>query len=305
MKKILVVGSVNVDLVLKIRNFPRPGETIYSAGKKIFLGGKGINQAIALKKLANDVTFIGKIGNDQESNFVLEEANKYQLNLNDIVKIEATTGIAHISVLENGENTIILVPGANHKFDNENYQKWEEKISQYDFLLVQLEVTNSFVFELIKIANKLHKKIILNPAPAKKIPLNILGLCDFIIPNETELSTIFDLDPIANEQEIAIILQKFYQQYPQTTFIVTFGAKGVYYLDQNQNLINIPAKKNIDVVDTTGAGDSFIAAFITQIINNKTIEEAIDFGILASSITITRQGAAVSTPTLEEVKNNV
>lgn len=305
MTKILVVGSINLDQVLKMKNFPKHGETIYSLGKEIFLGGKGANQAIALKKLQVEVDFIGKIGNDQEGSFVLKEIQKHKINSENIIKTSMHTGIASIYVSANGENTIVLVPGANDSFQHEDIVEWKKKLIKYDYLLLQLEITNAFVFELIKLAKSLNKIVILNPAPAKKIPPEILHLCDYIIPNETELATIFDKDPISNENEIFETLFKSQKQYPDTKIIVTFGAKGVYYLNTNSKLINIPAKKNIEVVDTTGAGDSFIGGFVSQLSQEKSLEEAIHFGNKVASITITRKGAAASLPTYEEVIKNV
>lgn len=120
MKKILVVGSINIDQVLKIKNFPKTGETIYSSSKHIYLGGKGCNQAIALQKLKNSVTFIGKVGCDQDAAFALEQLQKYRLSTDNVIKTKASTGIASIYVSQNGENTIVLMPGANHLFVNEN-----------------------------------------------------------------------------------------------------------------------------------------------------------------------------------------
>ncbi|MGY6172358.1 ribokinase [Candidatus Mycoplasma pogonae] len=303
--KILVVGSVNVDQVLQMKNFPKNGETIYSSNKKTFLGGKGSNQAIALKKLNATVDFIGKVGKDQEANFALTELQKHGIDINHIEQTNNVTGIASIYVSANGENTIVLMPGANHDFVNQDWNKWVEIIKPYDYLLFQLEINHEFVFDLIQLAKQYGKKVILNPAPAKKIPDEILQLCDYIIPNETELATIFDREPVGSEEEIHQLLLETQKTHPHTNLIVTFGAKGVYYINSEKQLVNVPAKKNVNVVDTTGAGDSFIGGFLSQISLGSTLEEAIKFGISAASISITRQGAATSIPIYEEVIKNV
>ncbi|WP_025755248.1 ribokinase [Mycoplasmopsis cricetuli] len=305
MKKILVVGSVNVDQVFNILKFPKVGETIYSKSKETFLGGKGVNQAITLSKMNSDVTFIGKVGNDEEGRYALNEISKLGLSTDNIVIEKTSTGIASIYVSENGENTIVLFPGANNWYQKENEQKWKNIIKKFDYLLVQLEITNDFVEKIIKIAKHLNKIVILNPAPAKILSNQILSNCDYLIPNETELATIFNKDPIANENEINIILQEVEQKFPNLKILLTFGPKGVYFIDKNKHLVNVPTPKEIKVIDTTGAGDSFIGGFLSQISIGTPLHQAIEFGIKTASITITKKGASSSIPTYTEVINNV
>ncbi|MGG7165492.1 ribokinase [Clostridium ihumii] len=287
--KIAVVGSINADLITKTSKVPKPGETI--TGLEFFIGegGKGLNQAVAASRVESDVTLFGAIGKDSNGEFLLNSMKKNKVKSDYINICENTkTGVANI-VLCNGENSIIVVQGANKECTPHYVNSVKKHILECDVIIMQLEIPMDTVKEVINFAYENNKIIILNPAPALKMDKALLQKVNYIIPNEHEYKILFDTNEPIDE-----ILKK----YPKK-LIITNGDKGVWYCENNE-VINIKAPK-VEVVDTTGAGDTFIGTFASAIAKSVSLNEAIEFGVKCSSISVTKLGAQGGMPYLKDI----
>lgn len=287
--KIAVIGSINADLVTKTTIIPKQGETINGLDFFIGEGGKGLNQAVAASRVEGDVTLFGAIGNDTNGEFLLNSMKKNKINIDYIKKCEnEKTGIANI-VLCNGENSIIIVQGANKECSAQYVNSVKKNILECDVVVMQLEVPINTVNEVINFAYENNKIIILNPAPAVKMDKALLQKINYIIPNEHEYKILFD----TNEP-----IDEILKRYPKK-LIITNGDKGVWYSENNE-IINISAPK-VDVVDTTGAGDTFIGTFASAITKGYSLKDAIEFGVKCSSISVTKLGAQGGMPYLKDI----
>ena len=297
MKKVVVIGSLNMDLVTICERAPRGGETLL--GKKFMQipGGKGANQAVAIGKMNTNVSMLGKVGEDGMGASLLDSLLKSGVDTTNIENCTENTGIAKIIVEENGQNRILVVPGANYLVDNEYIDRHIEAIKNSDFVVTQLEIPIETVKYSLKKAKEFGKVTILNPAPAQKLDEEIIANSDYIIPNETELEILSGL-PTDTEENIVkaahILLEKGVKG-----LIVTLGSKGSMYIDKKNKRI-FPAY-SVKAIDTTAAGDSFIGGFISGLASGLTFEESIDRGTKVAAISVTRLGAQTSIPTLEEV----
>ncbi|WP_010294127.1 ribokinase [Clostridium senegalense] len=287
--KIAVIGSANADLVTKTNKLPKPGETLIGEGFFIGEGGKGLNQAVAASRIGGDVNFFGAIGKDTHGEFLLESMKKNNLKVKNIKICEQIkTGIANIMLCD-GENSIVIVAGANSKCNIEYINSIKEKILECDIIVLQLEIPLDTVEFIINLAYKNNKKIILNPAPAIKLSKEIVDKVSYIIPNEHEYKVVLDTEN-AMEKEL--------KKYPNK-LIITNGENGVWYFD-GKEVINIPAKK-VKVIDTTGAGDTFVGTFAGAIANELALKEAIEFGVKCSGISVTKLGAQGGMPYLKDL----
>ena len=291
MNKIVVVGSINVDLVFTSDIRPKAGETVLGNDFKLIAGGKGANQAVAASKLGAEVTMIGCVGNDSNGQFTIENFENINVNTSCIEKIEnIPTGVANIIVAED-DNSIIVIAGANYKVDKTLIDKYKKEIVDADIVLLQLEIPMDVVEYTLNLCYENNVKTILNPAPAVKLKKEIIEKATYITPNEHECKIILGAKKEVNIEEIL-------KQYPNK-LMITMGEKGVMYFD-GENIVNIPACK-VEVVDTTGAGDTFNGAFARAIVNNFELKEAITFANKASSKSVTKLGAQAGMPTLEEL----
>ncbi|WP_297598808.1 ribokinase [uncultured Cetobacterium sp.] len=299
MKKIVVVGSINMDLVTICERAPRGGETLL--GKKFMQipGGKGANQAVAIGKMHSDVTMLGKVGKEGMGDILLNSMKNDGVNISNIEYSEESTGIAKIIVEENGQNRILVVPGANYSVDNNYIDRHMDAIKNSDIVVAQLEIPIETVKYVFKKAKELGKITILNPAPAVKLDDEIIANSDYIIPNETELELLSGI-PTTDEEGVEKAAQ-FLLNKGVKGLIVTLGNKGSMFIDKNSHR-KFNAYK-VKAVDTTAAGDSFIGGFVNGIATGLTFEESIDRGTKVAAISVTRMGAQTSIPTLEEVLN--
>ena len=299
MKKIVVVGSINMDLVTICERAPRGGETLL--GKKFMQipGGKGANQAVAMGKMKSPVSMLGKIGKEGMGNILLDSMKKDGVDVSNIEYCDEATGIAKIIVEDNGQNRIIVVPGANYEVDNSYIDRHLDTIKNCDILVTQLEIPMETVKYSLKKAKELGKITILNPAPANKLDEEIISNSDYIIPNETELEILSGI-PVTDEESVInaanILLDKGVKG-----LIVTLGSKGCMFISKTERR-SFPAYI-VKAIDTTAAGDSFIGGFVNGLASGLTFEEAIDRGTKVAAISVTRIGAQTSIPTLEEVLN--
>ncbi|MEI0486427.1 ribokinase [Brachyspira intermedia] len=285
-KKILIIGSINKDLVVTAPRFPKEGETILGSNFYTGNGGKGANQACAIGKLGGDVSILGAVGDDSFGKDLCNALISNNVNTDNlIIKNNVSTGIAVITVTDYGANNIVVAQGANALITKDDIK--EELISLYDIIVMQLEIPLEIAEYAAYIAKKLGKIVVLNPSPAVKLSRNFLSYVDILIPNETEIDIIGGID-YAFECGVKNI-------------ILTLGANGCDFINK-EGRKHFDAYK-VDVIDTTAAGDSFLGGIVRMIADNKSIEEAIIFATKVSNITVTRKGAIDSIPTYDEVIN--
>ena len=287
--KIVVVGSFNADLVAYLERMPRPGETVHGNRFATFAGGKGSNQAVAAARLGADVTFIGRVGNDVFANLAYEIWDAEGVN-RDFVSTddEYATGVAPILVDSSGENMIVVVLGANSRLTAADIDAARERIAAADVLVTQLEVNLDMVAYALETAKQLGVATILNPAPAAAIPQPTIDLADYLTPNETELETLS-----GSAGDYAAAARRLLTRADQKA-VVTLGAQGAQIVSGGESAV-IPTYA-VDVVDTTGAGDVFNAGLAVALAEGKPLPEAARFANAAAALSVTKSGAAPSTP---------
>ncbi|OFI01508.1 ribokinase [Clostridium acetireducens DSM 10703] len=303
MSNVCVLGSINMDIVLRVDRMVKSGETILSKGFNKNPGGKGANQAVAARRLGAEVFIIGKVSNDDNGDVLLKCLKKDGIKIDYVFEDkENPTGMAIISVDNEGNNSIVVVPGANMNISLQEIEKCRKVIENSNIIVSQFETPVEATIHAFKIAREKGVITILNPAPAKEIPDDLLNITDIIIPNETEAFEITKVNVHTKEtaKEAADKLIHKGVKY----VIITLGEKGAVLVSKD-NMSVIPAYK-VKAVDTTAAGDSFIGALASKLekenkIDFYTLESAVKFGNKVSSITVQRQGAQVSIPTLKEV----
>ena len=302
MNKVCVLGSMNMDLVLKVNNLPQVGETILSKSFEKISGGKGANQAVAAKRSGADVTMISKIGIDENGRILKGKLEDDNIDVKFVFEDKKEeTGMAIIMVNENGNNSIIVVPGSNMTIKEEEIDASIEALKKSDILISQFETPEDMTLRAFKKAKELGKLTILNPAPAKKIDENLLRVTDIIVPNETEAELITGIKVTTLED--AKRAGEAFLEYGVTFAIITLGSKGAAVIG-NDFCELVPAYK-VNAIDTTAAGDSFIGGLSSKLdvknINKENLLKAVDFGNRVSSLAVQRKGAQPSIPYLKEV----
>lgn len=286
--KIVVIGSINIDMVTQSIKFPKTGETIIGDSFTTLHGGKGANQAICASRLGAEVDFIGCVGNDSNGIMSIDNFNNNKVNTRYIKKVSGTsTGVAMITVAEQ-DNSIIIVQGANGKVSKEIIDDYMHVIENAELVLLQLEIPIETVEYIVNVCFEKGIKTVLNPAPAHKLSKEVIEKVTYLTPNEMECSELFEEDYISTMKK-----------YPNK-LIVTKGANGVDFFDGDE-VVNIPAYK-VDVVDTTGAGDSFNGALSVGLVNGMNLKEAIEYGNKVASKTVQKLGAQTAMPYKEDVE---
>ena len=301
MGKILVVGSLNVDMVMNVDHMPAEGETILCDGMTLVPGGKGANQACAAGRLGTDVAMLGAIGDDDYGALQLKSLSEAGVEVGGLLKKEGqNTGTAFITVNKSGNNSIVVVPGANSAFRPEDIEANRELIEQCEIMILQLEIPLDTVCYAAKLAKSLGKTVILDPAPVPEhCPEELYEYVDIVKPNETELGM---LTGIAEAQKHLTEAAQVLKARGVKNVLVTLGGDGVYINPESGEEIRIPACK-VKAVDTTAAGDSFTAALAAMLLNGESLEAAAEFANRVSAIVVTRKGAQSSIPTIDEVVN--
>lgn len=299
MKKMLVVGSINMDIVNKVEKHPLPGETIAGRGVSYIPGGKGANQAVAAAKAGGDVTIVGAVGNDAFAKELTASLRKYGVKTGAILTKETSSGLAFITVDAKGENTIILSGGANIELTPEDLALYLNRLENYELLLLQNELHTNTNEWLITEAKKRGVSIFWNPAPAYKIPKELLAKIDTLIINETETEVITGVKiESRNDAEKAAILL---MENGVCNVLITLGTKGSYFYGKNREMVHTEAYR-VDAADTTAAGDTFIGAYAQATVMNLSTTEALQFASASAAIAVTRFGAQQSSPTKEEIE---
>ena len=298
--KILVVGSANTDMVISAEHFPQPGETMMGHSFMTNHGGKGANQVVAAARLEGDTAFIGKVGDDQFGHSTIEMMKQEGIDVTGLtVTSEQPSGVALITTVASGENSIIIDSGANGVLSPADIQAAEGLFENAGIVLLQLEAPVDTVTEAAALGKKHGAYVVLNPAPAPKEPLPeaLLKNVDLLIPNETEAGYISGVN-ISGDEDIPAAMTEI-QKLGVKDVIITVGSRGVCARIDGE-VVNVPAFK-VKAVDTTAAGDTFCGALCVALANGKPLVEAIRFGCKASSISVTRRGAQMSMPRLSEI----
>ena len=288
-----------MDLVVKVEDRPKGGQTVIGGDFKEVPGGKGANQAVAMARLGGNVNMIGKVGNDGFGQTLLNALNNDNVNTEYINKDDISTGVAMITVDKNAENSIVVAPGANFKVDKEYIDKSIEGIKNSDIVVLQLETPIDTIKYALSKSKELGKYTILNPAPAVKLEDDIICNVDLLTPNETELEILSGVE-IKNEYDIQKAAQMMIDKGVKE-LIVTLGSKGSLYINKETSMFKNAYK--VEAIDTTAAGDSYTGALAVAFANGKNIEDAMDFASKVGALSVQKEGAQSSLPTLEDVEN--
>lgn len=289
MVKISVIGSSSMDLVVTSKKRPLAGETVLGESFQTVPGGKGANQAVAASRLGAEVYMIGCVGDDHYGQVILENFRKNGVHTDHVKTVTGTeSGTAHIVLAEN-DNSIVVVKGANDYVTPHYVQKAEHIIGQSDIVLIQQEIPEETVEYAAELCQKHNVPLLLNPAPARELKQAVIDAATYITPNEHEASILF------NEMSRSEALQK----YPNKVFI-TEGKNGVRYNNGKKEIL-VPAYA-VEVVDTTGAGDTFNAAFAVALAEGMDVQASLQFANRAAAMTVTTFGAQGGMPRREEVE---
>ena len=296
---IFVIGSINTDMVAMTEVLPSPGETVMSREFMMTAGGKGANQAVAAARMGGDVTMIGRLGNDVFAEQSIKRLKSENINCEFITKdTEKSSGLALISVDQNGENHIVVAPGANETLTKERLGSVLSQIPDNAIVMMQLEIPLESVESVIEFCKKSNIKIILDPAPAKNLTPEFTQNLYMITPNETEASTLtgIKINDLSDVKKAATKLLGFGSQY----VLITMGADGVYLASQNDEFEYIPSPK-VTTIDSTAAGDCFNGTLAVSLSQGLSVFEAAKKACLAASISVTRKGAQDSMPFINEL----
>jgi len=301
MKKILVVGSSNTDLIIKVPEIPRPGETVLGTDFQTFPGGKGANQAVAAARAGGDVMFIASVGDDPYGSEAVKGYRQDQINCENIKVCKNTpSGIALINVSEKGENAISVASGANYKLTPKDLDEAEEAFDEAGLMLIQLEIPIDTVRKAVALCEELQTRVILNPAPASDLPEEILYRTDLITPNETEAERLTGIR-IRNEKSAGKAAAWLHRKGVGTV-IITMGAGGAYLSDPAGGIEKMIPGFVVDAVDTTAAGDVFNGQLAVALSEDKSLEHAIGLAHAAAALSIQKAGAQSSIPRREETE---
>ncbi|MFK8111155.1 MAG: ribokinase [Rubripirellula sp.] len=298
MPKICVIGSINMDLVIRCRQLPIPGETVIANSSAEIPGGKGANQAVGAARAGGTVTMVGRVGDDAFAHQLLQNLKNENISTNTIASTEqCASGIAIVAVEQRGENERRMVPGANGRISQQDIHDAKTLIFDSDIVLLQLEIPFDAVAEAMQIAKAAGLPIILDPAPMPtSLPDNLLSV-DFLCPNQSEASALSGLpvETVADAKACVPILH----QKGAKNVLITLGRDGAVVSDGTTIEWIEPIK--IKPVDTTAAGDAFAGALAVRLANKHSLIESARFACAAGSIAATRLGAQPAMPTAEEI----
>ncbi|KTA77675.1 ribokinase [Aeromonas salmonicida] len=298
MNRLVVLGSVNADHVLRVPHFPRPGETLTGHSYQVVPGGKGANQAVAAARLGAPVSFIARIGDDAIGQQMRQGFEQDGIDVS-AVELDETlpTGIAIIYVSDEGENSIGISAEANGALSPAMVKRHEAMIADAHTLLLQLEVPLESVFEAAKLARSHGTRVVLNPAPARPLPAELLALMDLITPNQTEAELLTGVK-VSDEASAALAADRFHQM-GISDVMITLGSQGVYCSNARQQQL-IPGFR-VEAVDTTAAGDTFNGALLAAELAGADFNAAVRFAHGAAALSVTKFGAQSSIPSKVEV----
>ena len=284
-KKICVIGSSNIDQFSYISEFPSNGETLIGDSFETGFGGKGANQAVMAGLLGADVYMISCLGNDIFGDSTINNFIENNVNVDHIQRVKVSSGVAPIWVNANGENKIIVIPGANNEIDSNKAKASLQEIENVSYLVGQAEIPMDVNHDVFDYAKQNNITTVFNPAPGKILKSTFLKKIDWLIPNENEFQIISGLD-VTDEN-----ILEFSKTIP-CNLIVTYGEQGVLYVEDDE-IIKFKAPK-VDAVDTTGAGDAFVGSFVYGLSKDLKVNDAINLAIDKASLSVTKRGTQSS-----------
>ena len=301
MPHIVVVGSLNMDLVVEVPKIPQPGETVLGKNFATFPGGKGANQAVAAARLGAKVSLIGRVGQDAFGDQLLASAKADGINVSRVGRDDsAVTGVAMITVDEQGQNSIAVASGANFCLTADHVRKAWAELEDVDILVMPLETPLQTIATAVELARRDGVTVVLNPAPARSLPDEILASVDVLVPNEPETEQLIGMS-ISSVDESRAAARRLLA-LGVGNVVLTLGSQGALTLDgKNDQIALIPAWQ-VDVVDTTAAGDAFVGAIAVGLGEGKTLIESVRFANSVGALAVTKLGAQPSMPTRDEVE---
>lgn len=287
-KPVLVVGSLNMDLVVSVPRHPRPGETLLGGAFQTFPGGKGANQAVAAARLGAPVRMIGRVGADKFGAALLETIQADGVDARFVQQdAQAASGVALITVSADGQNTIVVAAGANGRLSAADVQAAEEAFAGAAVVVLQLEVPLPAVEAAALLGRKHGAAVVLNPAPAQPLGAELLALADYLVPNQTELELLSGEPDL--ERGIGVLLGRGVRN-----LVVTLGERGARWVSAAGS-VDVPAFA-VRAVDTVAAGDAFVGAFAAALAEGRPVQDALLRGNAAGALAVTRAGAQPSLP---------
>jgi len=301
LKPIVVVGSINIDLVARAERIPLAGETVTGSDFQMHPGGKGANQAVAVARLGYPVRMIGRVGSDVFGENLRAHLVQSGVDTASVRTSQGPSGVAVISVAQNGENAIVVTPGANALVSSSDVDENADAIREAGMVLAQLEIPMETVRHLGEVCTRKRVPLILDPAPASALPAELLEQVSWLTPNETEIARcVPDADDVSSSRDTFEILDALVKRVG-CGLLLKMGSRGAHVATKDgarQQIDAFPVK----ALDTTGAGDSFNGAFAVGLMMEKSPLESARFAVAASAVSVTRAGAQPSMPTMEEVK---
>jgi len=290
---VAIVGSAMMDLTAYAQVLPEPGQTLVGDLFTTGFGGKGANQAVIAAHSGAEVHFIGKLGHDLFGDSIAENFSALGINSDYIERTDTPTGVAHIWVDGNGENRIIIIPGANSEIQIARATEAINSIPELRVVVAQCEINQEVTTAAFRAAKVRGCITVLNPAPYQALSSELLALSDWIIPNETEFRELHGQLPSSDD-----VLKKF---RPGKSSVVTLGSLGAALINSD-GTVNRVSAPTVRAVDTTGAGDAFVGTFAFGLASSMSPLEALTLGIKVASVSVTKKGAQSSYPTQAEIE---
>jgi ribokinase len=296
---ITIVGSLNMDLVIRSSHIPQKGETIIGRDFQTIPGGKGANQAVAAARLGGQVNMVGRVGKDSFADILLENLNSSKVDAGYIKRdVDSATGVALIVVDDTGENIIVVASGANMTVTEADVEAAEQIIKSSDVLLLQLEVPVNAVTRATQIACQFGVTVILNPAPAQRLSPDLLNLVDIIVPNEIEAELLTGIQ-LNSQVDLENASNRLLESGVKSV-VITLGGRGSFFADSQHQSENVKAFE-IKPVDTTAAGDAFLGGLAVNIGEGRSLSESVRWANAAGALAAMRFGAQTSLPSRDEV----
>jgi ribokinase len=297
---IVVVGSLNADLVIRVARFPRAGETLTGHGFARFAGGKGANQACAAARLGGRVVMVGQVGPDEPGAWLAAQLDESGVETSCVLRDETeSTGVALITIDADGQNQIVLVPGANGTFTPERLAVATAALRDTRVVLLQLEIPMQTVLAAAEAGRDAGALVLLDPAPAQELPDRLLALCDYVTPNETELATLTGGGEVCDAADVRRRAEQL-RERGAARVLVKWGPRGAVLFTRDSERWWPP--HTVDVVDTTAAGDAFNGAFAVALAAGAGEDTAGRFANAAGALAVTRAGAQAAMPARADVE---
>lgn len=297
MGKIIVAGSINMDIITRVAKLPQAGETIAGKSVEYLPGGKGLNQAVACAKMGSETILISRLGNDVFAKILQNFLTQHQIKSTYIKTCSKESGTAFITVDDQGNNTIVVVPGSNAEVGIEDISQIE--IAKEDIIISQFEIPIPTIIALFKRAKQAGARTILNPSPIQAIPQELLEMTDVLIVNETELGFLHNekIDEDTSIEQMAETAQKI-KKHPAQIIIITLGGNGALVVENTAYQVH---GHQVQAIDTVGAGDCFAGVIAAQLLRGKCLRDCVAIANKAASICVTRKGAAPAMPHVDEL----